>query len=1035
MISEILKISLNNRFLVLFASILIIVTGIYLVDKMEVDVFPDLTSPTVTIITEAHGLDALEVERLVTYHLETAVNGSPGVRRIRSSSMLGISLVWIEFDWGIDIYKARQIVSERLPIASKKLPDGVSEPFLAPITSIMGEIMIMGLHSEELTPMELRTIADWDIVPQLKSVPGVAQVIAIGGEVKQYQVLVDPLKMDHYDVSIQDVARAVKNANQNQTGGILNQYGNQYDIKFQGRLRTLEDLANATLLRDGEPLRIRDVADVLIGGADKIGDASLNAEPAVILIVFKQPQINTLNLTEEVKSLLAELSQTLPEELGIDTGIFQQADFIQSSINNLQKTLVEGALFVSIILFLFLLNWRTTIISLVAIPLSLLSSFIVLYLLGYTINTMSLGGMAIAIGVLVDDAIIDVENVFKRLRENNHLPEAERKPSLTVVFEASLEIRSSIVIATFIIILSFTPLLFLSGIEGRLLQPLGIAFIVSLLTSLLVAITVTPVLSSYLLTGKRTLKVRREGSWVERRLRRLYRFTLPFFLRRAWLWIILVFLLFGFSLYIATSRLGRSFLPEFNEGSLVITAVARPGISLEESNRMGTQIQELLLELPEINKISRRTGRAETDEHAQGVHSSEFDAPFTLEGKSKELFFNEVRQELSAVAGMNISLGQPIAHRIDHMLSGTRANIAVKILGPDLGTLFRLGKEMRDEVKGIPGLVDLLLEQQIEVPQIRIIPNPVMLTKYGLTIGDLSEVVKMAIKGEAVSQVYEGQKFFDLIVRYQKDYRNEIEKLSHIFVETQMGERITISEVAEVHSLSSPNSIGRENVSRKVVLSANVSGRDIRSVVKDIQEINADLELPKGYRIEYGGQFESEERASQILLVAAIFAIVLILVLLFYEFKDMVLAGIVMINLPLALIGAILIVSFTSGIISIASTIGFISLLGITTRNGILLVSRYQTLSTEIGGLIRTIIKGSEDRLIPILMTAVTTALALIPVAIAGNESGNEIQAPMAIVIIGGLLSSTFLNLVIIPCVYYLIMSQRAHEKFTHSVT
>ncbi len=1025
MISQILKIALNNRFLVLFASVLIIVTGVYLVDRMEVDVFPDLTSPTVTIITEAHGLDAREVERLVTYHIETAVNGSPGVRRIRSGSMLGISLVWVEFDWGIDIYKARQIVSERLPIASEKLPDGISKPFLAPITSIMGEIMLMGLHSEKLSPMELRTIADWDIIPQLKSVRGVAQVIAIGGEVKQYQVLVDPLKMNHFGVTLTDVSDAVENANKNITGGIINQYGNQYDVKFQGRIKTVNDLANATLNRETEaPLRIKDVAEVLIGSADKIGDASLNAEPAVILIIFKQPQINTLTLTEEVKSQLDELSKTLPDELSMDTGIFQQADFVQSSISNLQKTLLEGALFVSIVLFLFLLNWRTTIISLVAIPISLLASFIVLYLLNYTINTMSLGGLAIAIGVLVDDAIIDVENVFKRLRENSHLPKEDRKRLLTVVYEASLEIRSSIVIATFIIILSFTPLFFLSGIEGRLLQPLGIAFIVSLLTSLIVAITVTPVLSSYLLGGKRTLKALREGSWVERRLRRLYRFTLPFFIRRAWLWVLLIIVLFGYSLYIATAHLGRSFLPEFNEGSLVITAVARPGISLEESNRTGTQIQELLLELPEITKISRRTGRAETDEHAQGVHSSEFDAPFVLVDKNKEQFFNEVRQKLSAVAGMNIALGQPIAHRIDHMLSGTRANIAIKILGPDLSALFALGREMKTGIQEIPGLVDLVLEQQIEVPQIRIIPKPVMLTKYGLTIGDLSGVIEMAIKGEVVSQVYEGQKFFDLVVRYKKEYRDEIEKLGSIFIETQAGNQITIDEVAEIRSLSSPGSIGRENVSRKVVLSANVSGRDLRSVVQDIQAINTNLELPQGYRIEYGGQFESEESASRILLISAIFAVVLILVLLFYEFKDMVLAGVVMINLPLALIGGILIVSFTSGVISIASTIGFISLLGITTRNGILLVSRYQTLNTELSGLIPTIIKGSEDRLIPILMTAVTTALALIPIAIAGNESGNEIQAPMAIVILGGLISATFLNLVIIPCVYYLLKSK-----------
>jgi len=637
MLSYILKTSLNNRFLVIFISVLIIAIGSLLLRQMDIDVFPDLTSPTVTIITEAEGLEAQEVERLVTFHLETAVNGSPGVRRIRSNSMLGVSLVWVEFEWGIDIYRARQIVSERLPLASENLPDGVSKPILAPISSIMGEIMLMGLYSDTLTPMEIKTVATWDILPQLKAVPGVAHVIAIGGESKQYQVQADPFKMEHYGVSLPRLAEAVSEANQNQSGGFINQYGNHYDIKVTGRIRQLDDLANATINKnDGTVVRVKDIARVSIGTADKIGDASLNARPAVILIVFKQPLINTLNLSKDLESRILELKSTLPSDLYFDLGIFRQADFVESAINNLKKTLLEGAVFVSIVLFLFLLNWRTTIISLVAIPLSLLTSVIVLYILGYTINTMSLGGLAIAIGVLVDDAIIDVENVFKRLRENTHLPGEEKKKMLQVVYEASLEIRSSIVIATLIIIVSFTPLFFLGGIEGRLLQPLGIAFIISLITSLIVAITLTPVLSSYFLGGKAILDTNREGSWVERKLRNLYRITLPFFLNSAQVWIVVTLLSLIGCIVIATG-LGRSFLPEFNEGSIVITAVAKPGISIEESNKIGLQIEKLLLEMPQINKVSRRTGRAETDEHAQGINSSEFDAPFHLDSLTKEL--------------------------------------------------------------------------------------------------------------------------------------------------------------------------------------------------------------------------------------------------------------------------------------------------------------------------------------------------------------------------------------------------------------
>ncbi len=1022
MLSNILDISLKNRFLVLFLSLIIALTGIYLLREMEIDVFPDLTAPTVTVITEAHGLEAVEVERLVTYYLETAINGSPGIRRIRSSSMTGVSIVWVEFEWGMDIYRARQIVSERLPLASERLPIEVGEPLLAPISSIMGEVMLMGLQSDSISPMEIRTVADWEIVPRIKSVSGVAHVIAIGGEFKQYQVLADPLKMKHFNVTLKELQMAVANTNHNGNGGFINQYGNQYLIKAQGKVRNLNDIREGPVKEEGVSLiRIKDVAEVKIGIADKIGDASLNNQPAVVLVIFKQPHTNTINLTAEISGLVTNLEETLPLNIKLNTNIFKQADFINSSINNLQKTLLEGAFFVSIILFIFLMDWRTTIISLLAIPLSLLMSIIVLYNLGFTINTMSLGGMAIAIGALVDDAIIDVENVFKRLRENAHKPKSGQAPILKVVYEASIEIRSSIIIATFIIIVSFVPLFFLSGIEGRLLQPLGISFIISLLASLLVAITVTPVLSSYLLGTDKVLRGKMEGSWLEKNLRMLYRKTLPIFLNRAWLTISLAVIGFGYCIYLAIG-LGRSFLPEFNEGSLVISVIAKPGISLEESNKIGKQIEVLLLEMPEIEIVSRRTGRAESDEHAQGVNASEIDAPFTLMDETKEDFFERVRVQLSIVPGVNIALGQPIAHRIDHMLSGSRANIAVKIFGADLSKLYNIGKDIKSHTEKIPGFVDVVLEQQIEVPQIRIVPNQLMMAKYGLTKAGLAQTIETAIKGEVVSQIYEGQKYFDLTVRYDPGFRDELGKLGNVLINTNDGQYISISKVAEIQSISTPVFINRENIFRKVVLSGNVSGRDLRGVVIDIQNaVEDNVVVPPGYRVEYGGQFESEERASQILLITSIMAMLVIFILLYYEFKELTLAVIVLINLPLALIGGILIIQFTSGIISIAATIGFISLFGIATRNGILLISKYQALQGELPDLNKLIIKGSEDRLIPILMTAFTTALALIPIVMAGSEAGNEIQAPMALVILGGLLSATFLNLVIIPSVYLVI--------------
>ncbi len=1026
MLNKILSISLQNRLLVLLGAVVLSVAGLYMARTMNVDVFPDLTAPTVTILTEAHGLESEEVEKLVTYQLETAMNGSPNVRRIRSSSAAGISIVWVEFDWGTDIYRARQIVSERIPMVRENLPSGIGAPTMAPISSIMGEIMLLGVTSDSLSPMELRTLSDWTIRPRLKAIGGIANVIVIGGDYKQYQVFAHPEKLKYYDVSLSELVEKVKEANVNAPGGFFNQHGNQYIIKGSGRAYAVEELEEAVVKQvNGQSIKIKDVASVQIGAADKIGDGSLNASPAVILTISKQPDVNTLDLTGRLDDAIAELGQTLPEGVEIKNQIFRQSDFIEASISNLNQTLLEGAFFVVIVLFIFLMNWRTTLISLLAIPISLLVSIIVLKLLGYTINTMSLGGMAIAIGALVDDAIIDVENVYKRLRENVRKPKEERQPVLTVVKDASIEIRSSIIIATLIIIVSFVPLFFLSGMEGRLLQPLGIAFVTSVLTSLVVAVTVTPVLCSYLLKGEKLLSKSAEGTKVERWLQKRYDRVLGGAMRypKTIIGVTAVAFLLSIGLF---TQLGRSFLPEFNEGSLVISVVGPPGMSLEESNKVGKLVEQQLLEMHEVDVVTRRTGRAELDEHAQGVNAAEIDVPFTLSDKTKEEFFEEVRTKLSIVPGVNITLGQPIAHRIDHMLSGTRANIAIKIFGPDLQRLYEVGKSVEQAIKPIAGLADVAVAQQIEVPQIRIIPKRQMLSAFGMTVGDFMEQVDITFAGEEAGEIYEGQKYFDLVVRYQDDFRNKIERIKTALVSLPNGGQTTIEQLAIVSSVSSPNTISREDVQRKIVVAANVDGRDLRGAVNEIQEtIKNNIDIPEGYRVEYGGQFESEAKASQLLLLSAIVAILIIFLLLYFEFKDMKLAFVVLINLPLALIGGILIVYFTSGGISIAATIGFISLFGIATRNGILLVSRYEDLRKEGMMGLELLKTGALDRLNPILMTAFTTGFALIPLALKGNEPGSEIQSPMAVVILGGLLSATILNLVVIPCVYQLVIARK----------
>ena len=1021
MLNYIINFSLQNRLIVLAAFAFIMVTGIYISSEMDVDVFPDLTAPTVTVLTEAHGMATEEVEKLVSFPIESALNGAPNMRRIRSSSAMGISIVWAEFEWGTDIYKARQIVAEKLSTIEGKLPNGVESPMLAPISSIMGEIMMMSLSSDSLPPMELRAMADWNLRPQLLAVNGVAQVMVIGGDYKEYQVLASPEKMKYFEVSLDELEQAVAASTRNASGGFINQYGNQYIIQGEGRTNSVEKIGLTLIKRKGTvPIRIEDVAEVRIGAAPKIGDATVNGNSSVILTLMKQPNANTLKLTERIDEAMAGIQKQLPKEVKLDTHIFRQSNFIQASIDNLQKTLLEGALFVSIVLFLFLLNWRTTVISLLAIPVSLLVTIIVLKLFGFTINTMSLGGMAIAIGALVDDAIIDVENIFKRLRENTLQPIEERQSALGIIFDASSEIRNSILIATLIIIAAFLPLFFLSGMEGRLLQPLGVSFIVAIFTSLFVAVTLTPVLSSYLLTNEIRLQRQANGSWVERMVASGYRRMLGLVLKMPRLVILAAVVLFAVSVWLLTG-LGRSFLPEFNEGSLVISVVTPPGTSLEESNKTGKLVEEIMLEMREVSQTSRRTGRAELDEHAQGVNASEVEVPFSLSDRSEAEFLEDARTKLSVVPGANITIGQPIAHRIDHMLSGTRANIAIKIFGADLNHLFTIGNQIKRQIESISGLADLNVEQQIEVPQLRILPNRIMLAKYGIRLGDFMDFIDVAFAGEKVGQVFEGQRSFDLVVRYNEENRNTAEAIKNSLIDTPDGQKIPLRYVAEVDVTGNPFSVNRENVQRKIVVSANVAGRDLRSVVNDIQAaIDENITLPENYRIEYGGQFESEERATRLLLITSIGAIILIFFLLYSEFNDLRLASIVLINLPLALIGGVFIVYFTSGIISIASTIGFISLFGIAARNGILLVSRYQVLQKEGKNLRETIIEGSLDRLNPILMTVLTTGLALIPLALAGGKAGNEIQSPMAVVILGGLISSTFLNLMVIPAVYKL---------------
>ena len=1028
MLNKIIGFSLQNRILVLVASVLLLIGGTYTAMHTEVDVFPDLNAPTVVIMTEANGMAAEEVEQLVTFPVETAVNGATGVRRVRSSSTNGFSVVWVEFDWDTDIYLARQIVSEKLAVVSESLPANVGKPTLGPQSSILGEMLIVGLTADSTSMLDLRTIADWTIRPRLLSTGGVAQVAVLGGDIKEYQVQLDPERMRHYGVTLSEVMNITREMNLNANGGVLYEYGNEYIVRGVLSTDKVDQIAKAVVRSNGvsgAPILLEDIADVQVGAKlPKLGTASERGKHAVLLTVTKQPATSTLELTDKLEASLQDLQKNLPADVKVSTDIFRQSRFIESSIGNVQKSLLEGGIFVVIVLFLFLANIRTTVISLVTLPLSLIASILALHYMGFTINTMSLGGMAIAIGSLVDDAIVDVENVYKRLHENRLKPAGEQLPILEVVFNASKEVRMPILNSTLIIIVSFVPLFFLSGMEGRMLVPLGIAFIVALAASTVVALTVTPVLCSYLLGKEKTKKQNNEtsDSAVARKMKQWYGSALTFVLghKKGVLGGTIGLFVVALGCFFT---LGRSFLPPFNEGSFTINISSLPGISLEESDKMGHRAEELLLSIPEIQTVARKTGRAELDEHALGVNVSEIEAPFELKDRSRSELVAEVREKLGTIVGANVEIGQPISHRIDAMLSGTKANIAIKLFGDDLNRMFTLGNEIKSAIQGIPGIADLNVEQQIERPQLVISPKREMLAKYGISLPEFSEFVNVCLAGEAVSQVYEKGKSFDLTVRVKDNLRDEMEKIRNLMIDTGDGQKIPLNYVAEIRSAMGPNTISRENVKRKIVISANVADRDLRSVVNDIQaQVDAQIKLPEGYHIEYGGQFESEQAASRTLALTSFMSIVVIFLLLYHEFRSVKESAIILINLPLALIGGVFALLITTGEVSIPAIIGFISLFGIATRNGMLLISHYNHLQQEEGyGVYDSVIRGSLDRLNPILMTALSSALALIPLALSGDLPGNEIQSPMAKVILGGLLTSTFLNGFIIPIVYLMM--------------
>lgn len=1020
MLDRIIKFSISNRLLILVAAVLLIIGGIYAVKETEVDVFPDLNAPTVVVMTEANGMATEDVEQLVTFPIETALNGSTGVRRVRSTSTPGFSVVWVEFDWGTDIYIDRQIVAEKLAEVRESLPSTCGQPTIGPQSSILGEMLVVGLTSDTVPMDELRTIAEWVIRPRLLATGGVAQVSVIGGDLMEYQILPDTRKMAYFGVTLNDILDVTDGLTQNVSGGVVYEYGNEYLVRGVASGEVLTRIGESVVKSDENgTVRIADVAQVKTGPeTPRLGLGSEKTHPAVLLTVTKQPDTGTIELTEKIESNLNEIKAGLPKGITVSTDIFRQSEFIAASVDNVRTSLLEGALFVVIVLFLFLGNVRTTVISLVTIPVSVLVALLTMRFLGMTINTMSLGGLAIAIGSLVDDAIVDVENVWKRLRENSLLEESERKSLPQVVFEASREVRMPILNSTLIIIASFLPLFFLSGMEGRMLVPLGIAFITALMASTVVALTLTPVLCTYLLKHNLKDSLSRE-SFITRWLKKYYRIALEWVLDHKRVVVTATLSLFIIAIGVFFT-LGSSFLPPFNEGSLTINVSSLPGISLDESDKIGREAEKILMEIPEIKTVARKTGRAELDEHALGVNVSEIDAPFELKNRSREEMMRDVRERLSVISGANIEIGQPISHRIDAMLSGTEATIAIKLFGSDLGRLYSIANKIKGEISDIDGIADLNVEQQIERPEIKIIPRPELLAQHGISEASFNRFIAVMLGGETVGQVFNDGRSFNLTVRSPEDSRDGIDKIKDLLIDAPAGYKVPLSEVAEVVSSMGPNSISRENVGRRIVISANCNTGDVGGVVEKIRRrIESDVKLPEGYHVEYGGQFESQKSAGRVLLLTSLLSIIIIFLLLYMQFKDMRESAVVLLNLPFALIGGVLVLRVTSGLVSIPAIIGFISLFGIATRNGMLLITRYDLLRENMGlSLMESVIKGSLDRLNPIMMTALTSALALIPLAVRGGLPGNEIQSPMAVVILGGLITSTILNGFIIPIVY-----------------
>ena len=1020
MIEKSINWSLRSRLLVFVTALLLLLWGGYETLRMPVDVFPDLTAPTVTVVAEAHGMAPQEVENLITRPIESALNGAAGVRRVRSSTGIGIAVVWVEFEWGTDIYQARQIVNEKLQLANSSLPQDQTPPVLAPITSIMGEIMFIALHSDRHDLMELKTAADWTLRPRLLAVPGVAEVIPNGGQTRQYQVNLDPIKLAAYQVSVDEVIEAVSMTNKNVSAGFYVDGGQEVLIHGEGRVSNVDDIEETlVVMRDGLPILVRQLGEVKTGPAPTRGTAGYNGKEAVIIGIQKQPVANTLELTGRLDTVLDDIQASLPEGMQIDKQLFRQADFISISIENLMAALRDGAILVIAIVFVFLLSIRATVITLIAIPLSLVAAILAMKATGATINTMTLGGMAIALGALVDDAIIVVENIVRRLRENAHAESGRQRSRFDVVLDATREIQGSIVFATLIIMLVFLPLFFLSGVESRLMQPLGFAYVVSLAASLLVAITVTPVLSYWWLPRSRVVQLDHEST-LSRVLKNLYSTVLDLTIRRwksvsLFATVALIVALYGIS------QSGKAFLPEFNEGSLTVSAVTLPGTSLEQSDALGRRVEKILLLHPEVIATARRTGRAELDPHAQGIHASEMEVTLQMKDRSKQEMLSAMRRDLAALQGMNIVIGQPISHRIDHMLSGTRANIAVKLFGQDLYELRQVANQIKSEVEKVPGAVDISVEQQADIPFLKVHFDRATIARHGLHIEDVATAIRTAYFGTTVSRVLEGQASFDLVVRFHDRVKQDVDAIRETLITTREGAQLPLHALAEISYDLGPNTISRENVQRKIVIMANVAERDLNSVVEDIrQRIDENIDLPRGYHVEFGGQFESAESATRTLLVLGTLVVAGIFLLLFIAFHSARDALLIMLNLPLALIGGVLGVYAMDGVLTVASIIGFITLFGIATRNGVMMVAHIQNLAKyeHIDDALIAVKRGALERLIPILMTALAAGLALVPLALSAGEPGSEIQAPMAVVILFGLLSSTVLNMIVVPALY-----------------